>query len=213
MSRPGARIRALLDGRPPTLPRHVDRAAERWASLPPRARLALGLVAALAVLLLAGAGAARSPWGPPVETLVATRDLPAGHRLGPGDLERATWPAELAPAPPGETDGRTLSTGLPAGMPLTGGHVGTGGIAARLHEGEAAFPLPLEEGVALAPGQLVDLVAGDAGGGGTRLAAAARVLEVDGNSAWIAVRREDAPGLAGAAAWGRVVAVPLPPPP
>lgn len=211
MSAPSTRIRALLDGRPPALPRHVDRVAERWASLPPRARLALGLAAGVAVLLLAGAGAARSPWGPPVETLVAIRDLPAGHRLGPGDLVRTRWPADLAPAPPAETDGRTLATALPAGSALTEGHLADGGIAAQLDEGEAAFPLTLEEGIALEPGQLVDLVAGDAGGGGTRLSDGARVLTVEGTSAWVAVRREDAPGLAGAAAWGRIVAVPLPP--
>lgn len=210
MSNPVASIRAFLDGRPPALPDHLDRLAERWASLPPRARLAVGVVAVVATLLLAGTGAARSPWGPPVDTLVATRDLPAGHHLAPGDLEPARWPSELAPPAVAGTVGRTLTVGLPAGMPVTPGHLGDGGLAAQLREGEAAFPLTLDEHVTLEVGQLVDLVAGDAGGGGLRLAEAARVLTVDGRSAWLAVDRDDAPGLAGASAWGRIVAVPLP---
>lgn len=211
MSTPVARIRAFLDGSPPALPDQLDRLAERWASLPPRTRFAVGIVGVIAILLLAGAGAARSPWGPPVETLVATRDLPVGHRLGPGDLEPARWPADLAPPAVVDTDGRTLTVGLPVGMPVTPDHLGDGGPAARLRDGEAAFPLTLDEGVTLQPGQLVDLVAGDASGGGLRLADAARVITVDGPSAWLAVDRDDAPGLAGASAWGRIVAVPLPP--
>lgn len=212
MSTPVARIRALLGGRPPALPDQLDHLAERWAALPPRARLTVGLVAVVATLLLAGTGAARSPWGPPVDTLVATRDLPAGHRLGPGDLEQASWPAELAPPAIGDPDGRTLTVGLTDGMPVTPGHLGDGGLTAQLRDGEAAFPLTLGEGVTLEPGQLVDVVAGDAGGGGRRLADAARVLSVDGQSAWLAVDRDDAPGLAGASTWGSIVAVPLPTP-
>lgn len=204
-----ATVRALVEGRPPALPGQLDRSAERWASLPPRARLAAGVAGTLVVLLVAGSGAARSPWGPPVDVLVATRDLPAGHRIGPQDLTPARWPRDLAPASPGEVQGRTLTAGLPAGMPVTAGHLGDGGLGAHLQPGEAAFPLPLDEGAELRPGQVVDLVAGDAGGGGSRLSAAARVLTVDGATAWIAVDRDDAPGLAGAAAWGRIVAVPL----
>lgn len=211
MAGPTDRFRVLLEGRPPALPDTLDRLAERWASLPPRARLAGAVTAGLAVLLLAGAGAARSPWGPPAEVLVATRDLPVGHRIGPGDLTPATWPADLAPQAPAETDGRTLTVGLPGGMPVTEGHLGDEGPAGQLRAGEAAFPLPLDEGTRLEAGQVVDLVAGDAGGGGARLSRGARVLTVDDAIAWIAVDRDDAPGLAGAATWGRIVAVPLPP--
>lgn len=204
------RVRALFDGRPPALPDPVDRLAERWVSLPPRARLTLGVAAGLMLLLLAGAGAARSPWGPPVDVLVAVRDLPAGHRLAPEDLAPARWPAELVGARSQEPTGRTLTMALPAGTPVTSAHLGDGGPAAQLRDGEVAFPLPLEATPQVEPGQVVDLVAGDASGGGSRLAAAARILATDGTTVWVAVGREDAPGLAGAAAWGRVVAVPLP---
>lgn len=204
-----ATVRASVEGRPPALPAQLDRFAERWASLPSRARLAVGVAGALVVLLAAGSGAARSPWGPPVEVLVATRDLPVGHRIGPQDLTPTSWPRDLAPSSPGDVEGRMLTAALPAGMPVTDGHLDDGGLTAQLRPGEAAFPLPLEEGADLQAGQVVDLVAGDAGGGGSRLSAAARVLTVDGPTAWIAVDRDDAPGLAGAAAWGRVVAVPL----
>lgn len=210
MPSPTERVRALFDGRPPALPDPIDGLAERWASLPPRARLALGVAAGLVLLLLAGAGAARSPWGPPVDVLVAARDLPAGHRITPGDLAPARWPAELVPGRPQEPTGRTLTVGLPAGMPVTTAHLGDGGLAAQLRDGEVAFPLPLETTPQVEPGQVVDLVAGDASGGGSRLAEAARILATDGTTVWVAVAREDAPGLAGAAAWGRVVAVPLP---
>lgn len=206
-----ARLRRLVEGRPPALPGVLDDLAERWASLPARARLAVGVGAALVLLVLSGAGAARSPWGPAVEILVATRDLPAGHVLTHEDLERASWPAALAPSTPVETTGRTLTVGLPAGTPVTADHLGDGGLSGQLHQAEAAFPLSLEGGAMLRPGQIVDLVAGDAGGGGLRLSSAARVLAVDGGTTWVAVDRDDAPGLAGAAARGQVVAVPLPP--
>ncbi|MBW3561797.1 MAG: hypothetical protein KY437_04800 [Actinobacteria bacterium] len=204
------RIRALLDGGPPTLPGALDAVAERWAALPPRVRFAVASAAAVVILLVAGAGAARSPWGPPVDVFVAARDLPAGHLLSSEDLRRVPWPAELAPTRTVPPEGRTLTVGLPAGTPLGDAHLGDGGLASLLEQDEAAFPLPGGDVAELRAGQRVDLVAGDPGGAGLRLASEARVLTTAGDIAWIAVQRDEAPALAGAAAWGRVVAVPLP---
>lgn len=204
------RIRALLDGGPPTLPSTLDAVAERWAALRPRVRFAAASAAAVVILLVAGAGAARSPWGPPVDVLVAARDLPAGHVLSAEDLRRIPWPAELAPARTVSPEGRTLTVGLLAGAPLGDAHLGDGGLASLLAQDEAAFPLPVEDLAELRAGQRVDLVAGDPGGAGLRLATEARVLTTAGDIAWVAVQRDEAPALAGATAWGRVVAVPLP---
>ena len=204
------RIRALLDGGPPTLPGAFDAVAERWAQLQPRVRFAAASISAVLILLIAGAGAARSPWGPPVDVFVATRDLPAGHVLSSEDLREVPWPAELAPARTVSPQGLTLTVGLPAGTPLGDAHLGDGGLASLLEQDEAAFPLPAEDVTELRAGQRVDLVAGDPGGAGLRLAAEARVLTTDGDIAWIAIQRDEAPALAGAAASGRVVGVPLP---
>jgi hypothetical protein len=92
------RLRTVLAGAPPTLPPLLDRAAETWAGWPPRARLAASVVGALLLLAIAGAGAGRSPWGPSVEVLVATRDLPAGHELTAADVAARAWPRTLRPA-------------------------------------------------------------------------------------------------------------------
>lgn len=204
------RLRDLLDAGPPALPAPLDAAAERWAALPPRPRFVIGVAAALLVLLIAGSGAARSPWGPPIEVLVAARDLPAGHVIAPGDLRPAEWPSALAPGLPTSPEGATLQVGVPAGMPVGDTHLGDGGLASRLEEGQAAFPLPVEVAADLRAGQRVDLVAGDPGGAGLRLAAGATVLTVGADVVWVAVQRDETPALAGAAAWGRIVAVPLP---
>lgn len=207
-------LRSLLAGPPPALPPLLDRLAERWAGAGPRVRLLLGALLAAAVLAVAGRGAATSPWGPEAPVLVAARDLPAGRALAPGDLEEATWPQRLvprgAPTSAAAVGGRTLAVGLPAGTPLAPSHLAVDGVAADLPADRVAYPLPLTDGTVLAAGQHVDLVAGDGSGGGLRLAAGARVLAVDATTAWVAVRRSEAPAVAGAVAWGQVVAVVLP---
>jgi Flp pilus assembly protein CpaB len=210
-------LQRLLAGPPPVLPPALDRVAEVWAAAGTRARMILVGVAIFGLAALAGRGAATSPWGGEVGVLVAAADLPAGHRLEPGDLSVAAWPGRLvppdAPTDPAAVAGRPLSVGLPSGGLVTAAHLAPGGVASGLPVGSVAFPLPLPDGVGLAPGQRLDLVAGDGAGGGSRLASGARVLSVDGAIAWLAVARDEAPALAGAGGWGEVTVAILPPGP
>lgn len=209
-----ARWRRALDGPPLVLPAPLDRASERWAAAPPRVRAALVVLAVLVLATIAGRGAATSPWGPPLHVVVVTRDLPAGHTLGRQDVQVVTWPRHLAPGDAvrevGSAVGRSLTSGLVAGAALTGRHLGSDGVGAALPAGRAAVPLPLPDGVTVAAGQRLDVLAGDTAGG-VRVAADAVVLQVQGTTAWLSVARDDAPVLAGAAAAGQVTVAVLPP--
>jgi len=69
-----------------------------------RPRLRTGLVAAIALLCGAAVAAivqqaedTRAAWGRGTRVLVATEDLEAGERLGPGNTEVVTQPAPLVP--------------------------------------------------------------------------------------------------------------------
>lgn len=204
----------LLHGHPPVLPAWLDRLSERWATATTWVRVCVITAVTAVALIVAGRGAATSPWGPEVAVLVAARPLPAGHVLEAGDTEPARWPQRLVPvgtpSHPDDVVGRTLAASVPAAALVTGGHLAVDGVAAELEAGRVAYPLPVPDGSPLSAGQLVDLVTGDGEGGGVRLAAGARVLAVDGTTAWIALARDEAPAVAGAAAWGEVVAVVLP---
>lgn len=205
----------LLDGPPPALPRPLDAAAEGWAAARPRTRVALGVLGAALLLAVAGRGAARSPWGPPTPVVVAAADLPAGRAVAPTDVVVATWPQEVVPAGAArdaiEVVGRTLARGVPASIPLTAGHLLRPGVAGDLPAGTVAFPLPYEGDLALAPGLRLDLLGVQTDGAGVRLATGATILGVEETTVWIAVAREEAPGVAAAAALGEVTVVLLPP--
>ena len=196
-------------GTPPALPRSLDDAAEWWARRTPRTRLALAAMAALILLAMAGAGAARSPWGEARTVLVAGRDLAPGTVLAPGDVRAADWPARLVPddalteLPAGDATG-VLVVGAPAGTLLTARHLGRAGLAAGLPASRAAVPVTVPDGVTLAAGQRVDLLAGDRDGTGRLLAADARVLRVEAGTVWVDVSRDDAPDLAAASDWGAI---------
>ena len=209
------RVREWLHGPPMRLPASIDRLHDAWVGAPPRLRALV--IAALVVsgVAVAGRGAVRSPWGPPVAALVAATDLPAGHELTAADVTIEQWPRDLVPADapidPQAIDGRPLRTGLTAGGIVTDAHLGDAGIAHELAPHEVAFPLVPPEGVALTPGHRVDVVAGGADGAGSRLASDARVLAVDAAVVWLALARDEAPAVAGASAWGEVTVVLLPP--
>lgn len=201
-------FRFRLDGPPLALPPVLDRVAERWSGWPPRARVAAIAVLAVAALALAGRGAVRSPWGPPVEVLLAAHDLRGGQRLTAGDLAATTWPRDLVPPDALDAPGDGVLLGpVPAGTVVTARHLGETGIGEGLPAGRAAYPLPLDQLPPLLPGQVVDLVAGGPDGQGQRLAAAGRVLAVDDTHVWVEVVREEAVGLAGASAFGAVTVV------
>jgi Flp pilus assembly protein CpaB len=205
----------LLEGPAPPLPEPLDRLAERWAGAGARQRIAVGTAAVIALLAIAGLGAARSPWGPEAVAVVADRDLPAGAILGSGDVRAVAWPAGLLPTEavtaPESAIGRQLAASVPQGIPIVGGHLTDHGPATDLPPDRVAFPLAVPDGVAIRPGQQIDILAADPSHGGSRLAGAARVLAVDGTTAWVAIHRDEAPGVAAATNWGRIAIAVLPP--
>lgn len=209
-----ARVARLLQGPSPVLPAALDRLCERWACCPPRLRLAFAVAAGLALLAIAGWGAARTPWGAPSVVLVARADLPAGHVLQSPDLAVTRWPSRLVPpGSPREASsvmGTPLAIGLPAGSLLTSAHVVVGGVAAGLPADHVAVPVKVPEGVTLASGQHVDLMTHDRAGGGVLLASDASVVAVEGEQVWVVVRRREAPAVAAAAAQGEVGVALLP---
>jgi Flp pilus assembly protein CpaB len=212
---PLGRLRGWFEGPPVVLPGLLDETAERWAAAGPRVRLAATLAAAAVLIGAATSSALSSPWGEPVPAVVAVRELPVGDVVRPDDVRVARLPEGVLPVEPvrdpDDVTGRTLTRSVPAGAVLTAGDVADGGPAAHLPDGLVAFPLPLSDTGVLSPGQRVDLVAGDGGGSGSRLASGALVLVVEDGSAWVAVQREEAPALAAAGRWGEVVPVLLPP--
>lgn len=178
-------------------------------------RLVVAAAAATVILAAAASSALSSPWGDPVPAVVAVRELRTGEVLRSDDVRLERLPAGVLPSgavsSTDEVTGRTLARTVPAGAVLTAGDAADGGPAADLPEGLVAFPLPLTDTTVLSPGQRIDLVAGDGGGAGSRLASGALVLAVEDGSAWVAVQRDEAPVLAGAGRWGEVVPVVLPP--
>jgi Flp pilus assembly protein CpaB len=180
------RLRSLLDGPRPALPRPLDAAAEGWAGLPPRLRLAAFV---LALIALVGAMQARishveARWGgPPVDVLVAGEELHAG--TAPAHLRRVQLPPAAVPphalreAPAGEV----LTTTLPEGAVLTRGHLHPRGPAAALGSDRRAVPIPVEDTWGVAPGGWVDLwMLGGDGRPASRIATGRRVLEVSGDA-------------------------------
>lgn len=197
----------LLDGPLPSLPRPLDGLSERWWALSPRLRVLAGALAAMSVLALLTVETGRSPHGPDVPVLVAARDLPAGHALGPDDLVGRPWPRDLLPEEAGTTPTGTLTGPVPAGMPVTPSMVADGGVAALVEEGAAAVALPAETLSEDSLGARVDLVA-PGGDGATRVVTRdARVLHFDDHRVWVEVAATDAAEVASAGRGDGLVAV------
>lgn len=190
-------------GPPPTLPELVDRASDRWFGLPPRLRAAVIAAGAVGLLLLAGAGAARSPWGPPVEVLVATVDLEAGAPVAPDHVRTERRPAGLVPDDAvrelGEVAAPRAAGTVVAGSILTLRHLAGDPITRGLADGRAAYPVDSAALPPLRAGQRLDLVAGDLEGRGRTLARDVRVVAVTDGTVWLDVARDDAPDIAAAA--------------
>lgn len=217
-----ARLRtsdAPWHGPPPRLPELLDRASDRWFGLPPRIRAAVLVLGATVVLVVAGAGAARSPWGPPVTVLVTAVDLEAGAPIGPEHVRTERRPSRLVPddaltgldavagsqaagfhasgAPPAGTRAAGM---LVAGTVLTARHVAGGdAVTDALADGRAAYAVESASLPPLRVGQRLDLVAGDLEGHGRTLARDVRVVGVGDGTVWLDVAREDAPAIAAAA--------------
>lgn len=180
----------------------------------PRVRLAAVIAATVVLVAIAGRGATRSPWGPPIPVVVATTDLPAGHRVGPDDVALAQWPTGLVPAgafvDPEDTVGREVAAPLARRMPLVAAGLVDAGPAASVPAGRVALPVEVPGSERLGIGQRVDVLAGDGTGSGVRLASDARVIAVDGEVVWLEVGRGEAPAVAGAARWGELTLAVLP---
>lgn len=191
-------------GPPPRLPDLLDRASERWFGLPPRARVAVLVGVAVLLLLVAGAGAARSPWGPPVPVLVTTVDVEAGQPVEAAAVRTERRPARLVPED-ALRDAGTLGTARAAGLLVAGTvlvtrHLaGEDVVAGALADGRAAYPVDATALPPLGVGQRLDLVAGDLEGRGRTLARDVRVLHLADGTVWLDVAREDAPAIAAAA--------------
>jgi len=203
----GARgVLPRLLGPPARLPGVVDRVAEGWWRLAPRARTALTGLAVLAVLGATLLRIALSPYGAPVTVLVATSDLMVGTIPGASDVTTARWPrALLPPSPPaarGDLGGARLSMGIAAGTVLTRAHLRDDGPLAELTPGAAAVPAPLGSLRGAASGALLDLVGVAGDGSGRTIARGVRVLAVDGDTVWLEVERDRAADVAAAALRG-----------
>lgn len=205
------RLRERFRGSPVALPRWLDAASERWWGLPPRLRATL-LASASALVVLAGLGhAAATPYGPPTIVLVATEDLPAGHRLTARDVRRVSWPSAIVPDDALRTVQGRLALPVPAQTVVTRRHVAHDGMAAALTEGMAAVPVPAEALPSLTIGDRVEVVGRNLDGQAAVLASDARVLGADDTDVWLVVPRERGAEVAAAAASGLVTVVLLKP--
>ncbi len=189
--------------RPLSRPRPRGRPTRR---LPSRTTL-LATAAALATFVFVqsvttATDRARTRWGDATEALVATADLPPGHRVGPDDLTRVEVPRTLVPAGAVGADptGRTIRTKVTAGEILLEHRLsgpGADGLAALLDTGQRGMAVPRSGAdLALAPGDQVDVLATlDATAGGDPtvvLVERATVIAADAETVTLAVGVEDA---------------------
>jgi Flp pilus assembly protein CpaB len=207
-----ARLR-LLDGPYPRLPRPLDALSEGWSRLRPRVRLAVGLLAvvALAVAVSLRIERADRRWGgPPVQVLVAQRDLPVGATELAVELEERPPVAAPATALAEVPDGAVLAFALPAGSVLTRAHVDPRGPALGLPPGSRAVPVPVEQGWGVVGGGRVDVwVLGAEGEPARQVAQGAPVLEVaedeSARTALVGIAEDEVAATTAGLALGRVL--------
>jgi pilus assembly protein CpaB len=161
------------------------------------------------------AQATRAAWGATRSVLVATRDLPAGHRLGLGDTEPRRLPRAVVP--PGAL--ATAPAGQVVREPILQGEVvprrrlgraGSAGLVALLPAGTRAVAVPRDPATVppVRVGQRVDVVAvvadGSAGPPAVVLARGAPVVAVGDDAVALAVAPATVPRVAAALAAGAV---------
>ena len=142
------------------------------------ARHRRGLAALAAGLATLSALSALRPSPPPTDTVaVAARDIPSGTRLAAADIGTAELPSDAVPdgayAPGDVPIGRLVAAPLPRGQPLTDAGVVGPGLAAGLPGDQVLTGVQVATTTALLvrPGDVVDVVAGHAGGIGGTVAA------------------------------------------
>ena len=166
---------------------------------------------------LADAEAQRARLGGGRPAVVATADLPAGHRLAAGDVRIDDVPRALLPrrpAAPADTTGGVLGNPVAEGQVLGAGDLaaaGTSPLAARVPAGRRGVAVPGGAGgLRLSPGDVVDLYATfppEAAGAGDptfAVAVAAPVVDVSDDAVTVAVLEREVPRVAFALATGVV---------
>jgi Flp pilus assembly protein CpaB len=176
--------------------------------------LALALLTGSTVARLVGrAEAAAARYGSVRRVTVATHALAPGDVIDTSDVVARDVPAAFLPKGAMTTPpvGRTVVVSVFEGEPLLRGHVApaaTSGVAALVPDGMRAITVP--RGPAPAPvrrGDRVDVLATVEGGEGPptfAVAEAALVVDVQADSATVAVTPDEAPRVAFAAAGGVV---------
>lgn len=218
-ARRSRRLRRLLAGAHPALPRPLDAAAERWAALPPRGRMALALLLALILTAALGARirAAEQRWGgAPVTVLVATEDLPVGAGLA--SVRRTRLPPAALPDRPlrERPEDAVLALALPRGAVLTEAHLAATGPAAGLDEQLRALPVPVEDAWGVTAGGWVDVWVLGADGSAALAGRSRPVLELRGEgpdaTALLGLATEEVTAVTAALGQGRVLLAHAPPP-
>lgn len=180
--------------------------------------VALSLVTATTVArLVSEAEAAAARYGAVRPAVVATRHLPAGTVLAPGDAEVRSVPAAFLPpgALEAPVEGAVLSAAVVEGEPLVGERLapaGTSPVAALLPPGTRGIAVPTGAGaLPLSAGDVVDVLATVEPGLGDEptfpVASAATVVDAGEDAVTIAVRVEEAPRVAFALGAGAVTLV------
>ncbi|MBK9180458.1 MAG: hypothetical protein IPM45_13030 [Acidimicrobiales bacterium] len=175
-----------------------------------------GLTAAVVGGLTARAGATLDRYGTTRTVVVAAAALPAGHRVGPGDVTRRDVPVAFVPdgALAEAPLGRRLRDPVAPGEVLVPGRLapdGVGPLAAQLPADQLGLAVPVDApGLRLGPGDVVDVLATfdpTAAGEGdptVTVASGATVLDTREGSVTLAVDAADAPRVAFALAAGVV---------
>ncbi len=163
------------------------------------------MVALTVVTVALSAGTVRTalgPFGPPVDTLVATRPLEAGTAIDTYDVAPVRRPRDVTPpdalATLSDAVGRTVHVPVVAGGVVTDQHVTAAGISGLVPPDSVAVPMDpaLVSGVPV--GTRLDLVARDA----TMLATGALVIARTDDVVWVAVATARAAPVAAAASSG-----------
>jgi Flp pilus assembly protein CpaB len=171
--------------------------------------LVLAGVTALLVGRLAGdAAAERDRWGETVVVAVATADVAPGEVVV---AERRRLPRSVVPAgAAGSADGAVAAVALHAGEIVLEARLAPGGtsaVAALVPEGHRAVAVPSGDGLPLAVGDAVDVLATldpESAQPTFAVSRAARVVHVGESSVTVAVPLDDAPRVAFALAVGAV---------
>jgi len=161
-----------LQGPPVALPAALDRCSEQWRRLPPRGRMAVGVLAFAVVLVGCELriAQARDRWdGPPRRALIAVQDSAVGQ---PPQVRAVRLPPAMVPpdAPQQVGDDARLAFALPRGAVLTRGHLSARGPAAGLPSDLRVVPIPADPGWDIRAGGWVDVWALASSGQSTQIA-------------------------------------------